>query len=337
MKTQIVYVVISTENDFFLEELWVSLFSLRYYHPHDRVVVLTDDSTSERIKERTLLNAMISELKIIPVPEEYNNDCRAREIKTNIRNLIDGDFLFIDTDTVICGSLKDVDSLSVKHLAMVPELHGPFKQHFCYEYTYQDVNRIFGIDTSDSPYWFNSGCMFVRDDEITHKFFADWKKNWTYSAFVKNENSDQRSLLKTDYDYGYIIECLPDIYNCQVAMSIEYLFEAKIVHFWHMRARFTSDMNYSPFCNKNIYKQIRKEKTISESASYVILNCKSSFKSPSMIVGKKEMCFVMSSFNTVLGRAYRESRLMHLFLNGVIKFVNYYLRATNKLRKINIR
>ena len=40
MKTQIVYSVISTEKDFFLEELWVSVYSLRQFHPNDRVVVM---------------------------------------------------------------------------------------------------------------------------------------------------------------------------------------------------------------------------------------------------------------------------------------------------------
>ena len=172
MKTQIVYSVISTEKDFFLEELWVSVYSLRQFHPNDRVVVMTDAPTGERIKRRPSLDSLISEVMVIPMPEEYNNDCRAREIKTNIRNLIDGDFLFIDTDTVICQPLDEVDNLSVKNLAMVPEFHDSFKKHFCYEFVYQDVIRIFCTDCSDSQYWFNSGCMFVRDNETTRKFFG---------------------------------------------------------------------------------------------------------------------------------------------------------------------
>ena len=333
MKTQIVYSVISTEKDFFLEELWVSVYSLRQFHPNDRVVVMTDAPTGERIKRRPSLDCLISEVMVIPMPEGYNNDCRAREIKTNIRNLIDGDFLFIDTDTVICQPLDEVDNLPVKNLAMVPEFHDSFKKHFCYEFVYQDVIRIFCTDCSDSQYWFNSGCMFVRDNETTRKFFADWKKNWTYSAFEKNENSDQRALLKTDHDYGYIIETLPGVYNCQVAVSIQYFFDAKIVHFWHMRAKFTSDMNYSPFTNKEIYKQIHQDNCISQSVADTIIHCKSSFRSPSMIVGDAEMRFVMSSFNTILNKAYKESKLMRSLINGFTKLTYYYLRAKAKLGK----
>lgn len=333
MNTQIVYTVISTEKDYFLEELWVSVFSLRQFHHDAKVVVMTDSPTSARINARPQLKSLISEVKEIPMPEGYNNDCRAREIKTNIRNLIDGDFLFIDTDTVICMPLDEVDNLPVKNLAMVPELHGPFRNHFCYEYTYKDVIRIFGTDCSDSKYWFNSGCMFVRDNELTRKFFADWKKNWTYSAFEKNENSDQRPLLKTDHDYGYIIECLPDVYNSQVAMSIQYFFDAKIVHFWHMRAKFTADMNYSPFTNKEIYKQIRTDNCIVPEVADVITHCKSSFRSPSMIVGRNEMCFVMSPFNTILNKAYQESKMMHCLIDVITKIAYYYLKIKNKIKK----
>ena len=175
--------------------------------------------------------------------------------------------------------------------------------------------------------------MYVRDNETTRKFFADWKKNWTYSAFEKNENSDQRALLKTDHDYGYIIETLPGVYNCQVAVSIQYFFDAKIVHFWHMRAKFTSDMNYSPFTNKEIYKQIHQDNCISQSVADTIIHCKSSFRSPSMIVGDAEMRFVMSSFNTILNKAYKESKLMRSLINGFTKLTYYYLRAKAKLGK----
>lgn len=332
MKTQIVYNVISSEKDYFLEELWVSVYSLRQFHPNTRVVVMTDAPTGARIESRPTLVSLISEVVIIQMPKGYNNDCRAREIKTNIRNLIDGDFLFIDTDTVICKPLDEVDDLPVKNLAMVPELHGPFKNHFCYESTYQDVIRIFGTDCSDSYYWFNSGCMFVRDNESTRRFFADWKKNWTFSAFEKKENSDQRALLKTDHDYGYIIESLPDVYNCQVALSIQYFFDAKIVHFWHMRANFTSDMNYSPFTNKEIYKQVRKDNSISQSSADTIIHCKSSFRTPSMIVGDAEMRFVMSGFNTILNKAYKESRMMNRLINIFTKFTYYYLRIKDRLK-----
>ena len=333
MGTQFVYVLVSSEQDYYLEELWVSLYSLRQYHPSERVIVLTDDPTSERISQQPSLASLITETKVIPVPENYPTKDRSREIKTSIRNLIDGNFLFIDTDTVITGPLDDVDNLPVQNIAMVPELHGSFKNHLTYDYVRTDVKRIFDVDASDSPYWFNSGCMLVKDNQLTRGFFRKWNENWNHSAFNKGNSTDQRALLCTDKQHGYIIECLPDVYNCQVAMSIEYLYDAKIVHFWHMRSNFTPHLDYSPFCNKDIYRKIRQDKAIINETAQTILRCKSSFRTPSMLVGSDEIDFLFSPFYTVLGRSYRESKAMRWCLNRFIYLVNLYYRIKRKIKK----
>ena len=333
MESKIVYVLVSSEDDLYLEELWVSSYSLRHFHPKENVLVLSDKPTAERISQRSSLAALISEIKIISVPESYSGKFRSREIKTSIRNLIDGDFLFIDTDTVITQPLCDDDFLTVRNIAMVPELHGPFNNHLFYDYTCRDVKRIFDVDVTDSPYWFNSGCMFVRDNTFSREFFDRWNKNWKHSAFNKGNSSDQRALLCTDKSYGYTIECLPDVYNCQVAMSIQYFFDAKIVHFWHMRNSFTPDLDYSPFCSKKIYKQIRHDNTITDETANTILHCKSSFNTPSMLVGRSEIFFLFSAPYVVLGRAYKESKAMHWFIDKFVHYVNFYYRVKRKLCK----
>lgn len=330
MKTQFVYVLISSEKDYFLEELWVSVYSLRHYHKTEKVIVLTDDITSKRLSSRPELKKLISDVYIIDVPADYNAMHRSRYIKTNIRNLIQGDFLFIDTDTVICQKLDDLDYLPIKNIGMVPEMHSPFVSHFNYKLTYKDVNRIFNVDVSNAPYWFNSGCMLVRDNEFTRAFFRDWQKNWTFSAFKKGNSSDQRALLYTDYKYGYAIECLPDVYNCQVAVSIQYFFSAKILHFWHMRARYTSDVNYSPFCNKEIYRSIKKAHTITSDISDSIINCKNSFTSPSMIIGKTQIDVLFSPFINILGRAYVEIGCYNKFCNILIRLLSRYFRYKDR-------
>lgn len=333
MKTPIVYVLISSEKDFFLEEFWVSLFSLRRFHPKDAVWVLTDEPTSKRIEERSELSKLISEVKVIPMPENYDGRLRSRTLKTSVRNLIDGDFLTIDTDTVICQPLDEVDDLSIKNIGMVPEMHGPFKNHITYSYITNELKRIYDTDVSEAPYWFNSGCMLVRDNDFTRDFFRKWNEEWKVATFEKNASSDQRPLLKVEHDYGYVIEKLPDVYNCQVALSIQYLHEAKILHFWHMKDFFFFDLSYSPFANKYVYKQVKEHKAITPEIAELIANCKNSFASPSMVVGRKDIDFLMSPFNSVLAKAYSESKLMHWFLGKLITGVNYYLRIINKLKK----
>lgn len=334
MKTPILYVLTSSESDLYLEELWVSLFSLHYFNKEVTVKVLSDKPTAERIKANPELLAMIDELYPVDVPEEYPAKERSRFIKTNIRNLIDGDFLFIDTDTVICAPLDEVDSLPVKNIGMVPELHGPFKNHLTYNYTVADTKRIFDTDTSDSPYWFNSGCMLVRDNNFTHEFFAKWQENWKYSAFQKYNSSDQRALLKTDHDYGYIIECIPDVYNAQIAMSIKWFYEAKIIHFWHFRKYFTPNMDFSPFFGHQIYRELKARGTIDKEIANSILHCKSAFRNDSMICGENEIKLIMSPVNTILWNQYQKGGFIHWFLKKQIYLIGLYQRGKNKILKL---
>ena len=50
MKTQIVYVLVSSEKDVFLEELWASAWSLRQYEPYVTVNVVVDEPTAKRVR-----------------------------------------------------------------------------------------------------------------------------------------------------------------------------------------------------------------------------------------------------------------------------------------------
>lgn len=332
MKTPVLYVLTSTDNDLYLEELWVSLYSLHHFNKEVVAKVLSDSDTVERIKAKPELAKMITELLPINVPQEYPSKEKSRYIKTNIRNLVQGDFLFIDTDTVICAPLDEIDSLPVKNIGMVPELHGPFREHLTYKFTVADTKRIFDVDASDSPYWFNSGCMLVRDNDFTREFFGKWQENWKYSAFQKGNSSDQRALLKTDHDYGYIIESIPDVYNAQIAMSIKWFYEAKIIHFWHFRKYFTPNMDFSPFLSHQIYKRLKEQGKITDDIARTILACKSSFRNDSMICGTDEINLVMHPIATILWKQYQKRGFVHWLLDRMIKYVGLYQRGTNRIK-----
>lgn len=337
MNTQIVYVLTSREDDLYLEELWASLYSLRHFNKNVMVVLLSDNTTAQRISIRNELAGMLTEVKVVDIPSEYPTKERSRYIKTNIRNLVKGDFLFIDTDTIVCAPLDEIDNLTVKNIGMVPELHGLFKEHPTYQYTVYDTKRIFGVDVSDSPYWFNSGCMLVRDNDFTHKFFAKWQKNWEYSAFKKHNSSDQRALLKTDYDYDYVIECIPDIYNAQIAMSLKWFYDSKIIHFWHFRKSFTPNMDFSPFFSHKIYRDIRTAGTINHDIADTILHCKSAFRNDSFVIGKDDIELVMSPFNTILWKQYKMGGLYKWMIDKLIWQTNMFQRVKRKWRMIHNR
>lgn len=330
MKTQIVYVVVSSEKDLFLEELWASLFSLRIYHPEATVMVLVDAPTAKRIHNNPALNTMITDVVTVEVPEEYSPMARSRVIKTTIRNVINGPFLYIDTDTVICHSLEEIDSMDYD-VAAVPDTHLPLAQHPFGRSQNNRVKHIFGIDISNKEYYFNGGVMYVADNELTHKFYRQWYENWKVSSIEKHDNADQPALNKADMELGGIIKCLPDVFNCQLALSLKYFHEAYIVHFFHMS--FIKDQSYSPFMGLDIYREIKEANAITPHAEELIRYCKSSFATTTMAVGKTQIYFLFSptgqAFSMLMAKSKRWSKTLNWIASKILK----YYRGKNKIKE----
>ncbi len=330
MKTQIVYTLISSEKDCFLEELWVSLYSLRQFHPEVMVRVLVDEPTKGYMERFPKLCDMITEIIVVPVPEEYNAKQRSREIKTKVRNVIGGAYLFIDTDTVICKPLGEIDNLSCD-VAAVPDGHLPLR-----ELMFPPIDSIkntFGVDVSDSDYWFNSGVMYVADNENTKEFYKAWNKNWTFSCFEKGQSQDQPALSVTNKEFGGLICKMDDRYNAQVAMSLKYFADAAIVHWWHMD--FIENQDYSPFFSLQIYKEIKENGGMTPHAEELIKNCKQSFASPTMPIGKEQIYFLFSPAGKIFNRIYRDGGVASFLMNKVAGWLDKVNKVTKNKNGIS--
>lgn len=325
MKTQIVYALIASEHDFFIEEVWCSIYSLRLYEPDREVRVCCDAPTSERIKLFPELKRLINEVVIIPIPTDCKSaKLRSRQVKTTIRQHISGKYLFVDTDTVFCGSIKYIDSLSCD-IAAVKEYHLPLSKSPFKHIVISNIRNVFNDDISQNDGWHNSGVIYVDDNERTHEFYKQWNSNWRYSALEKNMSQDEPALMKTDSELGYVIKELPDIFNCQPAMSVKYLADAKIIHFLHLY--FPKDQSFCPFIDKSFYHRMHKVGAITEEFALEIRNVKQSFSSPSCIVGWSTMNFMASPVFSVFEKIYNEGGIaswlmlkMGILLEKIYKF-----------------
>lgn len=324
MKTSIVYTLISSEKDYFLEELWVSLYSLRQFHPEVTVNVLVDEPTKKYVERFPELCDMITNVVVVPVPENYNAKQRSRVIKTTVRNVIDGAYLFIDTDTVICKPLDDIDNLTCD-IAAVPEEHLQLK-----DLTFSPVNgikNVFGVDISDSKFWFNSGVMFVADTDAARKLYHDWNKKWEFSCFQKGQSQDQPALSVANKESNMLISELPGIYNSQVAMSLKYFADAAIVHWWHMS--FIENQDYSPFFSLQIYKDVKTAKGLTADIKELIKHCKQSFVSPTMPVGKEHIYFLFSPAGKIFNRIYKDGGAASFLMNkcaGILEKIHKFTK-----------
>ncbi len=228
LKTKFVYSFISGKDDYYLEQLIFSILSLRRYNPTAYVEVLTDDETKRSLTEwRSILYELIDCLNIVDIPRHLDKMKRSRYIKTKLRLLTKGDYLFLDTDTVICGKLSSIEDYT-EHIMMVADCNDSL-----YLKDSQIINRceIIGFkDMAGRPYY-NSGVMRVKDSEFCNSFYRAWHSNWLDSV-SKGVSLDQPALNFTNHEFGNDVQELPGRWNCQVFFSgLNCLYESNIIHY----------------------------------------------------------------------------------------------------------
>ena len=232
MKTQLLYILVSSPSDVYLEQAFVSASSARLRNPGARIVLLTDRSTADGLEERgaigTAFKALFTEVIVADVDPALPAMKRSRLLKTGMRGYVQGDFLFIDADTVVARSLADIDSVEAP-LAACRDLHSPFAVHPHREATVNMCRKL-GFDASSVKDYFNSGVLLVKDTPENHAFFRAWQKNYL-AGWDKGIRPDQPSLAQTLALEGAEMALLEDRWNCEVQNGVRYLGDACIVHY----------------------------------------------------------------------------------------------------------
>lgn len=232
MKTKLLYILVSTRADVYLEQAFVSASSARRIHLEADIVLLTDRATAEGMDERGAIGKAFEKLftsvVVAPLDPSLPGMLRSRLLKTGMRSYVEGDFLFIDADTVVARSLADIDAVEAD-LAACRDLHSPFAAHPHRGATI-GLCRKLGFDVSGIPDYFNSGVMLVRDTPANHAFFEAWQQNYL-AGYEKGVKPDQPSLAQTLVSEGVTMTLLKDEWNCEVQNGVRYLRDAYIVHY----------------------------------------------------------------------------------------------------------
>lgn len=302
MRTKIVYVVVSTPSDIYLEQAWASVWSLKYYNPDAYVTFVVDEGTFNGIKndsKRKGVIDIVDEFVCKSFDEKISGKERSRILKTTLRDIVNGDFLFIDTDTLITDSIAEVDSFKF-HIGMVYDLHSKLSEYPFENLLKREQRYLYGVKLSDGADQFNSGVIYAKDDAIARDFFKKWHDNWEV-AKILTDYRDQPSLLKTCEENPNIVIPLSGIYNCQITITIAYLHKAKIIHYYN---NIWKRVYITPFMEKTIYQKIKDNGGLSEEVTRIILNCKSEFCTPSMPITLQDV---------QLGRSNQYKFLLKLF------------------------
>ncbi len=326
MKTKLVYVLTSNESDYYLEQALLSAFSVRTHNPNAVILLVTDNDTKATlVGNRSLIQNYVTEVIGVDVPSEYSMMQRSRYIKTSLRNIIDGDFLYIDTDTIICDDLSDIDLFDCS-IGATTDGNGPLyvadfyegKKHFI-RLQSEQCNVPYAFD--DAPF-FNGGIIYAKDDSISRQLYSLWHSNWKKNIAL-GVNRDQFPLLCANKELGWVIKEIPPEYNCQVTEEgLRYLYKAKIIHYYAM-----VQTNYL-LGQRPILERIKNEGIADDIKDIAINRAKGAFGSDARIVIPQKGPIE----STYYYQLYTSSKIGCKVVNGFSKFVFHLVVFGAKMR-----
>lgn len=269
------------------------------------IVVVVDNDTYKTFTGDRKSIFEYAEVMPIETPKKYSQKESSRWLKTSLRNIIDGDFLFIDCDTVICRNF--MSEIIDEPLAMVLEFNHMLSEHTKRNKMYW-TNRFAECGWAfDSNELFNSGVMWVKDTPKTREFFSLWNKYWQISL-ERGVSADQPSLNYINQTKFKMISILDGTWNCQVSSApagVEYLSEAKIIHYFH----FDNDSAYK-LCDLNLIINDKYKYELENT----ICNSISAFKPCYFVaVGSQDDLFM----DTIVYRALRKMMVNHKMIFGI--------------------
>lgn len=266
MSLKFVYVVVGSDQDYYVERAIISMYSLLKHNPDSNIVVITEKDTINSLSgNKTLLETYANEIHVEDLPTFLNQKQKSRFLKTSVRNIIKGDFVFIDVDTLILDDIKELEDFKGE-IALVSQ-GGDIK--ISKENSFKEIVQLNNsrgvrknIDYGIKKYY-NSGVILCRDTESTRELYKLWHKLWFESSTQYGFHKDQPDLWRANVLMNDLIVELPPKYNCQplqFEFALNFLSECKIFHY-HTNNSLTyltikKPLFYTTFREKGINKEI---------------------------------------------------------------------------------
>lgn len=294
MKTKIVYVIVSDESDYYLEQYFISVSSLRKNSPGAFVILLTDQYTAKTFTDfRKKISETADEIKIIELPPNLPAHVRSRLLKTSFRLYLTGNLLFIDTDTLILKPLNEVDLFSYD-IAGCSDGNCDFIKSPYKNFWLKDATKINWPLENENVY-FNTGVLFVADNLRVKKFFKEWHKNWEL-YYKKGIKLDQPTFAKTNFDFNHIVIHIPEIWNCQIIYGAKFYGEAKILHYQIANKNLNEKDPIFILFSHEIYQKIRTMESLPSEIEICFSNWFHGLANPTQLIYGNFMDFTNQPF-----------------------------------------
>jgi hypothetical protein len=146
-----------------------------------------------------------------------------------MRSIVDGRFLYLDSDTIIVKSPDEIWSMDCD-VAAGPDLAPSGKPYLSLN-AHPEKCAALGWTMRSRPF-LNAGVIYFADSEAARALGNQYRLSWLDFVRVTGQPNDQLAFNHAIDVSGAKLAVLPSAYNAQIAMNAMALRGAKIVHFF---------------------------------------------------------------------------------------------------------
>jgi hypothetical protein len=209
---KVVYCLTSSGGDLYEAMTRVSLATVRLTNPTARIEIACDQQTHHALHAtRSQLLHEADAVHGFPTPHGPPT-FRNRFVKTQLRLLLSGPFLFLDSDTVVRKPLTPLLNLQADIAAAPNHSADTFAEQIWSE----DQANLDTMGWQVREPYVNGGVIWYADTPAAHRFAEAWHCNWLANVERTGRYRDQTALnqsLSTTNNLG--IEVLPHDCNLQ--------------------------------------------------------------------------------------------------------------------------
>lgn len=218
----------SQGNDWFSAMTRVSVASLRATNPGVWITIACDAISRKLLEDAA--DPLIDEADEFLGFYTPNGSpsFRNRHIKTRIRILVGGQFLFLDSDTLIRGDLTPVFALTTD----VAAARNLSKEKLSAQIVGGDAEILREMNWKwPSEVYVNGGILLFNDTPGAHAFAKRWHERWKENVSQIGDFRDQPALNVALTDVRPDLSIMPDQFNAQVKTNVQ---SARSAVIWHL-------------------------------------------------------------------------------------------------------
>jgi hypothetical protein len=214
----------------YAELVALSAGAVKRIHPKAKIIVLTDDRSWSIVKAVLKPHGFARSLRSVGA---FSGEMgpRSRFVKTQVRQFVEGDFIYLDADAIPLAAFDQVfhDTSWLVSAAIDRSLSSPSGSGFP-SFAVAAFDRLGWAQPTQ--FYLNCGVTCWKDTPITRRLGKAWHDNWRIFFEESNDYADQPAFNYSLVALGISPGIMHDKYNARVGLSADFARDAIIYHFY---------------------------------------------------------------------------------------------------------